>query len=357
MNIAIATVQAPFVRGGAELHARGLLEAVQQAGYQADIVTIPFSSGSDVQLRRTMDVWENEDFTRFNGCNPDIVVCLKFPTYYLRHPEKRLWLLHQHRAVYDLWQHKLIHQENVHISASMKKYITKKDTEYLSKIRHRYTNSRNVGDRLRRFNHIESKPLYHPPFLAEAIYTLDPLPYVFFPSRLERLKRQNLLIEAMRHVRAPVKALIAGTGGQMAHYAKLIETYGLTDKVRLLGEVTPAELLALYAHCLGVFFGPLDEDYGYVTIEAMIAAKPVITCSDSGGPLEFVENGETGYVTDPEPEQIAAAIESLASDYDRAREMGRNGREKYDRMGISWENVLMTLTAGDAGDTLDASKN
>ena len=39
---------------------------------------------------------------------------------------------------------------------------------------------------------------------------------------------------------------------------------------------------------LGVIFPPLDEDYGYVTLEAMLAAKPVITCTDSGGPLEFV---------------------------------------------------------------------
>ena len=38
-------------------------------------------------------------------------------------------------------------------------------------------------------------------------------------------------------------------------------------------------------------FAPFDEDFGYVTLESFLAHKPVITATDAGGPLEFVEDG------------------------------------------------------------------
>ena len=92
-----------------------------------------------------------------------------------------------------------------------------------------------------------------------------------------------------------------------------------------------------------MFFGPFDEDYGYVTLEAMLSAKPVITCSDSGGPLEFVVPGETGHVVPPEPEAIAQAIEDLAADAALAADMGRNGRAHYESLDINWQNVVQKL--------------
>jgi glycosyltransferase involved in cell wall biosynthesis len=94
---------------------------------------------------------------------------------------------------------------------------------------------------------------------------------------------------------------------------------------------------------LAVFFGPFDEDYGYITLEAMLSSKAVITCSDSGGPLEFVEESETGFVVEPEPEQIAERIDYLYSNPSKARDMGRAGRAAYATKNISWEHVASQL--------------
>jgi glycosyltransferase involved in cell wall biosynthesis len=93
-----------------------------------------------------------------------------------------------------------------------------------------------------------------------------------------------------------------------------------------------------------VWFGPLDEDYGYVTLEAMLSSKPVLTCRDSGGPLDFVVDGETGYVTAPEPEAIAERLSELAGDPIKAASMGHAGRERYDALEINWEAVVDRLT-------------
>src|SRR5262249_55386485 len=155
-----------------------------------------------------------------------------------------------------------------------------------------YTIAKVVSDRLKHFNGIESKPLYHPPPIAEHLYSEKAEPYILAPSRLETLKRLDLIIDAMRYVRSPVVALIAGDGGQRGNLQKKIEEFGLGHKVRLVGNINEAEMPDWYAKCLAVFFGPHQEDMGYITLEAMLAAKPVITCTDSGGPLEFVVNDQ-----------------------------------------------------------------
>ena len=68
------------------------------------------------------------------------------------------------------------------------------------------------------------------------------------------------------------------------------------------GHVSREDLVGLYAGCRAAFYAPDDEDYGYVTLEAMLARRPVVTCSDAGGPLDFVRDGDTGRVAEPTPE-------------------------------------------------------
>jgi glycosyltransferase involved in cell wall biosynthesis len=145
-------------------------------------------------------------------------------------------------------------------------------------------------------------------------------------------------------VKSRTVAVLSGEGGQSEKLRALAAKLNVGDRVHFIGHVTDEEKLALYAHCLGVFFGPYDEDYGYVTLEAMLAAKPVITCSDSGGPLEFTRADETGFIVAPEPAEVARAIDVLCSDKARATEMGKNGRETYRRMNISWRRVVERLT-------------
>jgi glycosyltransferase involved in cell wall biosynthesis len=96
---------------------------------------------------------------------------------------------------------------------------------------------------------------------------------------------------------------------------------------------------------LAILFPTLDEDYGYVTLEAMLSEKPVITCTDSGGPTEFIVSGETGFITEPTPSGLAAAMDEVWENRAAAARMGRAGRQRYDAMDISWDNVVRTLMA------------
>lgn len=344
MRIAVTTVQVPFIRGGAELLVEGLVKAIREAGHEAEEISMPFRFDPVSEVKRSMDIWESENFEYMNGYRLDLVICLKFPTFYLNYPKKVAWLIHQHRAVYDLWDTPFSEGLSMTVEGNiLKKDIIKRDTKTFNAFDKIFTIGKTVSDRLQRFNQISSIPLYHPPKLANYLYAATAQPYIFFPSRLEDLKRQDLLINAMKYVKSPVAVLIAGDGGKKPALQQMIYQLNLSQRVKLIGRITDNEMLAFYAHCLGVFFGSYNEDYGYVTLEAMLAAKPVITCTDSGESLEFVIDGETGCVVKPEPEAIAQAIDELYFNQKRAAEIGRAGFERYHALAISWENVIQKL--------------
>jgi glycosyltransferase involved in cell wall biosynthesis len=341
MKLLVTACQVPFIHGGADYHIDGLTSALRRAGHQVEQVRFPFKFTPTGSIEALMRHCEQQDFSAFNGIEIDKVISLQFPGYGVRHPDHRVWIMHQHRAVYELFEQ----QPNRERLRPFKDEVTAYDNRVLARAARLFANSATVARRLRRFNGLTARPLYHPPPGAERFYCAPPWDYIFFPSRLETLKRQSLLIEAARHLNAPVRIILGGTGGQEPHYRKQIEQAGLSDKVLLTGRFSEAEKYTLYARALAVFFGPFEEDYGYITLEAMLSAKPVITCTDSGGPLEFVRDGETGYICPPEPEAIAAAIDTLYHNKNRAIDMGQAGRAHYHQRNISWSQVVSSLLA------------
>ena len=196
MRIAIATVQVPFLSGGAEALAEGLRDAILRAGHVVDIISLPFRFFPESEILRSMQLWESEDFTKLNFYEPDIVICLTFPSYYLKHPVKYVWVLHQFRSAYDLYDP----NSDSALSDKTCHLITERDTAHLSQCQRRFALSRTVANRLWRYNSLKTEPLYHPPPCAGQFCSAPCQPYILAPSRLESLKRQDLLIEAMRYV-------------------------------------------------------------------------------------------------------------------------------------------------------------
>jgi glycosyltransferase involved in cell wall biosynthesis len=339
MRVLVSANLVPFLRGGADYHIEGVARALKEHGHEVELLRLPFRFQPEADIERLMDYVETLDFAAPNGQAIDRAVSLQFPAYGLSHPEHLVWVMHQHRAMYELWDE----QNATAAQRRLRERVKAFDKRHLGRTRALFANSRRVAERLKTYNDLNATPLYHPPFGAERFYCDEDWGYVFCPSRLESLKRQDLLIEAARHLQSPVRIIIAGEGGQALRYRQLIERHGLQERVRLVGRFSEAEKLAWYAHALAVFFGPKDEDYGYITLEAMLSSKPVITCTDSGGPREFVEHEETGWVLEPDPQAIAAAIDEAFADRKRAAEMGRAGLAAYQSAGIGWPQVVERL--------------
>ena len=108
--------------------------------------------------------------------------------------------------------------------------------------------------------------------------------------------------------------MIAGEGESRPDLERLIAALGVSNRVTLLGRMSDEVLVDHLARCRFVCFPPVDEDYGFVTVEAFASRKGVITCVDSGGPAELVRDGETGLVCDPTPASMAAAIARVMDD-------------------------------------------
>lgn len=345
MKIAIASVQVPFITGGAEILACSLKEQLELRGHQARIVTIPFKWYPGATLRACMDIAVQVDLTEVNGETIDRVIALKFPMYHLRHPHKIVWLLHQHRQAYDLWGTPHSDLQRMPEGEAIRREIMERDTRALSGAARLYTISATVSRRLQRFNDLDADVLYHPPRDHEQLTCRSYDDFVFYPSRVDAIKRQILLARAAGLLRSPMKVVIAGEGSVAAvtELRQLIRTHGLEERVALEGRVSRQRILDLHARCRAVYFGGLDEDYGYVPLEGMLAAKPVIVHTDAGGPLEFIRHGSNGYVVPPEPEPLAAALDSLSRQPELARSLGNQGRQDLLTMDLSWDRVITQL--------------
>jgi glycosyltransferase involved in cell wall biosynthesis len=154
----------------------------------------------------------------------------------------------------------------------------------------------------------------------------------------------------MALVRSPVRLLLAGPADLPEHelaLRELIAEHELAERVELrAGWIPEADKQQLFADCLACAYVPYDEDsYGFVTLEAFAAHKPVVTSNDSGGVLELVEHEHTGLVTDPDPTQLAAAFDRLHDDRQLAQTLGDNGHQHTQTLGISWDTVIERLLA------------
>jgi glycosyltransferase involved in cell wall biosynthesis len=345
MKIAVLNNHVPFVTGGAEYLADALVTQLQAHGHRAALYRIPFQWTPPDKIVESMLACR---LIRLSDV--DRVIALKFPVYYVPHDHKVLWLLHQFRQVYDLWGTPLQDMPDTDQGRRIRDAVVRADNAWLPEARAIYSISHVTGDRLRRFNQIESQVLWHPHPRPEPFHCEEYGDFIFCPSRITRVKRQNLLVEAMRHTRTQVRLVIAGAAESAAdvlELSRLVEAGGLGDRVRIQAEfITDDAKVDLFARALACAYLPLDEDsYGYVTLEAYHSRKPVISCRDSGGIGVVVKHGQTGYLVDPEPSQIAEAMDELYLDRGRARALGEAGFRHVQQMGLSWEHVVSTLTA------------
>jgi glycosyltransferase involved in cell wall biosynthesis len=348
MRILVCHPQPPFMSGGAETHANGLVRALRAEGHEAEMATIPFRWAPPTELVHQMAMWRSLDIAEANGIDVDLVVAMKFPAYLVRHPRKIVWLIHQQRTAYELWDH----PEFGDLSRSpdgpaIRDLVITSDRLALGEAERIFTNSETVRGRLERSLGIPGEVLYHRSDLTERLLQESPGPgggsHVLFPSRFDPLKRQGLAVDAMRHVRSNVRLILVGTGVELPNIRARIEDASLGDRVEIRVGITDDELVGLYRDALAVYFGPFDEDYGYVTIEGMAAGRPVVVTSDAGGPLEFARNDETGIVVEPDPEAIASAFDGLAADRERADGLGSAGRIFVEEKMPDWPSIVRRL--------------
>jgi glycosyltransferase involved in cell wall biosynthesis len=340
MRIVVAEARVPFIRDGAELHAQSLVAQLRLRGHDAESVTLPFNGRKDELLDQAC-AWRMLNLSTSNARPIDLLIATRFPTWCARHPRKVVWLIHQHRAAYELFGTPYSDFTDTEPDTQLRQRIAALDSRMFAECERIVSNSRNTAKRVAHFNGVSARPLYHPPPLAGRLRDGAYGDYMLVVARLEPLKRIDLVIRAMAQVPSPVRLVIVGDGSQRMELEREAAALKVGHRVTFAGSLWGDPVADLYAGALGVVYAPFDEDYGYVTLEAFLAAKPVITTTDAGGPLEFVRDDTNGFVCEPESTSLAAAIDRLAADRALAERLGRAGR--HVAQTITWDGVIEQL--------------
>ncbi|MDC3335818.1 glycosyltransferase family 4 protein [Opitutales bacterium] len=345
MRVGVVSVQVPFISGGAEFLADGLLFHLKRRGVEAELITLPFKWYPTERILDAMLSARLTDITESNGHTIDRIITLKFPSYYISHPNKVLWLLHQHRQAYDLYDTEFSDLHRTQFGREVVSEIKFWDESLLPDHQLSFSISHRVSERLMRYNQLGADPLYPPPTHPNYYHCKKAEPFILVPGRLSKIKRQKLIIEAIREV--PFRMNLVFIGQDDETYAKDCKDFVLRNqlqgRVTFNGRVTEEQKIDLFARCFAVYNGVYDEDYGYVTPEAFLSEKPVITHDDSGGPLEFVVHQENGLICKPESKALAESLMYLQENPNFSKEMGQAGKDFLKHKNLNWDHVIDRL--------------
>ena len=341
MRVAVCRPQVPFARGGAEIFTDRLVEELRARGHDADLVSVPFKWYPGTRVLTQAFLWRMLDLDEADGQRIDLVVATKFPSYLVRHSDKRVWLVHQFRQAYELDGTALGQFDDSPEQRALRRKVQSLDRVALGEASRLFAISGNVAGRVESSTGLKAEVLPHPPQALE--YRCDDYgDFILSVNRLDRAKRIDLLLEAVARD-GSLEVVIAGDGPDRERLERLAQDRGLDGRARFTGRITEAELADLYARCLAVYYAPVDEDYGMVPLEAFLSEKPVLTTTDAGGPLEVVSDGSTGLVVTPDAAEIARALGWLREHRDEAASYGRAGKAIASE--VTWDRAIGRLLA------------
>lgn len=327
----------PFARGGAEIFTDTLVDELRARGHEAEIVSVPFKWYPGAKVLTQAFLWRMLDLDEVDGRPIDLVVATKFPSYCVRHREKRVWLVHQFRQAYELDGTALGQFGDAPEERALRRKVQDLDRVALGEATRLFATSGNVAGRLERSTGLVAEVLPHPPqalpYRCEAYEG-----FVLSAGRLDRAKRIDLLLEAAA-LEPALEVVVVGDGPDRERLEGLAR--GLGSRVRFEGRVSEERLAELYARCGSVFYAPVDEDFGMGPYESFLSEKPVITATDAGGPLDIVHDRRTGLVVEPTAAAVAQAAVWLRDHAHEAAAMGARGLALARE--VTWERALGRL--------------
>jgi glycosyltransferase involved in cell wall biosynthesis len=339
MRIVVTHPQVPFAHGGAEVLAERLTDELNARGHEAALVTVPFKWYPRARVLEHAFVWRMLDLEEVEGRKVDLLIATKFPSYVARHPNKRVWLVHQFRQAYDLDRTDLGEFGETAVERATRRQIHELDRRTLGEAQRLFAISQNVADRVEASLGLEAEVVLPPP--QELDYRFEEYgDFVLSVGRLDRAKRVDLLLEAAARDES-LRVVVAGDGPDRERLEQVAQSHKLNGRVEFRGRVDADELAGLYARAGAVYYAPVDEDFGMVPYEAFLSEKPVVTTTDAGGPLDVVADRATGLVTEPRAAALADALRYLRDHPDDGRAWGRAGKAVAER--VTWDAALDRL--------------
>src|SRR4051812_25578129 len=181
------------------MHVDALIEQLRARRFEVEKVAIPFRAQAKSELLAQAAAWRLLDLSVSNGQPIDLLIATRFPTYFARHPHKVAWVIHQHRAAYELCGTEYSDFEHTEMDVGLRQRLLELDRRMLGECRRVFTNAQNTANRLGKYNGVAAQALYHPPPHAEHLHPGEYGDYVLVVGRLEPVKRTDLAIRALAH--------------------------------------------------------------------------------------------------------------------------------------------------------------
>ena len=108
---------------------------------------------------------------------------------------------------------------------------------------------------------------------------------------------------------------------------KLAQESGVADHITFLRSFSDAQKVSLLSACTALLYTPSNEHFGICPLEAMYMERPVIAVN-SGGPLETVIDGKTGFLCEPTADAFAVKMAHFVRTAGAQREMGQAGKRR-----------------------------
>jgi glycosyltransferase involved in cell wall biosynthesis len=273
------------------------------------------------------------------------------PSEWIRNKNERvLWYCHTPpREVYDLYEtrmqnrsykDKLVYAALVGTYKLIAKGITKRIEEIA-------TNSNTTNERIKKYYGREATVI-NPGIDCENFTNSGDERYFLYPSRIVVNKRQDYVINAFNQFikksrDSRYKLVIAGTVSKDPEHQKYFNKLKAMSKgsnVVFKTNVNDRQLRSLYSSSTAVLFAAMNEDFGFIPLEAMSSSKPIISVNE-GGPRETIMNNKTGFLVNS-PQEMAERMLDLSKNAAMAEAIGRAGRRLVERR-YSWSAFFEKL--------------
>jgi glycosyltransferase involved in cell wall biosynthesis len=380
------------IYGGFEIVVEKLREGLTEKGHTVNLIKVDMNECN--LLNRGISIPEHiyysnqeyfnyllsfEKFKELDLKRYDCVVSTQPPSFCINHPKNLLLFYHHMKIYYDLFdivmEVGLVDSELHRISA---KYVRDIDSDYLTDMKYYAVGSEHIKKRIMKYNGVTKNLFNFSAGIDNEFFNYSGEKNFLYPvciGRHEFPKRTELFLQAMKYI--DMEGIVIGAGGRtkalenldlyltyVYKYEKkeidserlwknllfdalnintkkmsnVLKGKNIKSNIRFTGRVDKKELLKHYANSLCVVCPAYEEDYGLTAIEAMAFGKPVIACSDGGGYVELVKNGETGFIVEPNGKAIANAIRYLIDNPEQLKEMSKNAFEESRK--YSWENAV-----------------
>ena len=301
--------------------------ALREHGHETELVTVPYKWYPGERVLTQAFLWRLLDLDEANGRPIDAVIATKFPSYAVRHPRKVVWLLHQFRQAWDLDRTELGQFSESAEDRALRRKVLEFDRVALGEARqdlHDVVDRRGSAARLDRPRRRGARAAACAARRSTATAYED---FILSVNRLDRAKRIDLLIEAAAQA-SGLRIVIAGDGPDRERLEQLARERGLDGRATFTGRVSDEELADLYARCLGVYYAPVNEDYGLVPYEAFLSREAGRDDDRCGRTARHRPRPRDGARRCADASRSSRAHATwLRDNTDEARTLGRAGRD------------------------------